>query len=97
MAVIMKDFKDYFLNFIIGVFPFLALAYHLFFVHKAYRMEGLWVAIVSFFTPVISDIFWFITTLTHYGYHVYHTLGILGIGFGVLWYFWGKKNQHLTT
>ncbi|AZQ65272.1 hypothetical protein EI427_23955 [Flammeovirga pectinis] len=87
----MKKLLDYLLNFIIGVFPFIAIFYHLFFVHKAYRIDGILVAIISFFTPVLSDFYWFIQTMSLGGFRLYHALGIVGIFAGILWYYRGKE------
>ncbi|NME67964.1 hypothetical protein [Flammeovirga aprica] len=89
----MKSIKDYILNFIIGVFPFLALAYHLFFVHQAYKLKGLLAAAISFFTPLLSDTFWFFYTMNLNGFRLSHTIGIAGLFAGALWYYWGKDER----
>lgn len=88
----MKNFKEYFLNWTIGLFPFLAIAYHLFWVHQAYRLKGLLVAIISFFTPVLSDAIWFFYTMETKGFLLSHIIGIVGIVAGFIWYYRGHKS-----
>lgn len=93
----MKSFKNYILNWIIGVFPFLAIAYHLFLVQQVYKLKGIFVAIIALFTPLVSDVIIYFYTLSHYGFHKSHMIGIVGIIAGIIWYYKGRnalQNDH---
>ncbi|OHX64380.1 hypothetical protein [Flammeovirga pacifica] len=93
----MESIRKYFTNWIIGVFPFAALFYHVFTTWQIYKVEGFVIGLFALVTPVISDAIWIVVSILDQGVKLYHFLGVLGIVFGYIWFQKGKTKKTTTA
>ncbi|ANQ52327.1 hypothetical protein MY04_4992 [Flammeovirga sp. MY04] len=93
----MDSFRKYFVGAIIGVFPFVALFYHVFVSLQVYKIEGALLGFIALITPVISDAVWLVYSILTQGVHLYHILGVIGVFFGYLWIKHGRNRKINST